>query len=100
MVVYEVGAIVEPELRESYERYMSEEHIPDLMRTGCFVEVSFETRGIGEYQVRYTAATPDDLETYLRDHASDMRAHFASRFPDGVTVSRKEWRILKRFGEV
>jgi hypothetical protein len=77
---------------------MTEEHIPDLLRTGCFAEVTLENCGKGEYRVRYGATTGDDLETYLRDHAPSLRLDFASRFPDGVTVSRKEWMILKRFG--
>ena len=97
MVIYEVRATVIPELCESYERYMSDEHIPDLLKTLCFVDVTFETCGQGEYQVRYGASTAGDLEIYLRDHAPSLRSHFASRFPDGVTVSRNEWRVLKRF---
>ena len=97
MVIYEVRANVNPALCESYERYMNEEHIPDLLKTGCFVEVTFENCGTGEYQVRYAASTPGDLATYLRDHAPRLRLDFASRFPDGVTVSRKEWTVLKRF---
>jgi len=100
MVIYEVGAIVNPELCKSYERFMTEEHIPDLMETGCFSEVSFETCAIGEYQVRYAANTTEDLETYLRDHAPSLRSEFAARFPYGVTVSRNEWMILKRFETV
>ena len=96
-VVYEVRAVVESELCESYEAYMREQHIPDLMKTGCFVEASFETFGDGEYQMRYAASSRLNLDTYLRDHAPRLRQDLASHFPDGITLSRKEWNVLRHF---
>jgi len=96
-VVYEVRAIVKSALCDTYETYMTEQHIPDLMKTGCFVEASFETCGEGEYQMRYAAHSREDLETYFRDHAPRLRQDLASHFPDGITVSRKEWNVIKHF---
>ena len=96
-VVYEVRAVVKAELLESYESYMTEQHIPDLMKTGCFVEASFETLGDGEYQMRYAASSREHLDTYFRDHAPLLRQDLASHFPDGITLSRKEWNVLKHF---
>jgi len=96
-VIYEVNAIVRSELCESYEMYMTEHHIPDLMKTGCFVDASFETCGEGEYQMRYTAQSREHLDTYFRDHAPRLREDIASHFPDGITLSRKEWNLIKHF---
>ena len=97
IVIYEVAAVVKPELCESYENYMTDKHIPDLMKTGCFIEASFETYGQGEYQMRYTASSRENLETYFREHASRLREDLASHFPDGITLSRKEWNVIKHF---
>jgi hypothetical protein len=96
-VIYEVRAVVRTDLRESYEKYMTEQHIPDLIETGCFTEASFETCGAGEYQMRYTALSKPDLDRYLRDHASRLREDLALHFPDGITLSRKEWNVIKDF---
>ena len=96
-VVYEVSANVKSELRESYEKYMTEQHIPDLMKTGCFLEATFETYGEGEYQMRYTVSSRTDLETYFREHASILREDLGTHFPDGITLSRKEWNVIKHF---
>lgn len=85
------------ELREAYESYMTNQHIPDLMKTACFVEASFETFGEGEYQMRYTASSREDLKTYFRDHAPRLRKDIASHFPDGITLSRTEWNVIKHF---
>jgi hypothetical protein len=97
MVIYEVRAIVRPDLCEPYESYMTNLHIPDLLKTGYFSEASFERCGEGEYQIRYAAPSKDDLDMYLRDHAPRLREDFASHFPDGITLSRKEWDVLKYF---
>jgi len=96
-VIYEVRAVVKPELCEAYESYMAEQHIPDLMKTGCFLEATFETYGEGEYQMRYTASSRTDLETYFREHASLLREDLVTHFPDGITLSRKEWNVIKHF---
>ena len=96
-VIYEVIAIVKPDLCESYENYMTDQHIPDLMKTGCFIEASFETRGEGNYQMRYTAQSKQHLDTYFRDHAPRLREDIALHFPDGITLSRNEWNLIKHF---
>ena len=82
---------------ESYESYMTDQHIPDLMKTGFFATASFETCGEGEYQIRYEAFSRDDLDIYLRDHAALLRQDFASHFPNGISLSRKEWTVVRRY---
>jgi hypothetical protein len=96
-IIYEVSAIVTAELREAYEAYMTEQHIPDLMKTGCFVKASFETSGEGEYQMRYKARSREHLDTYFREHATRLRDDLSSHFPDGITLSRKEWNVIEHF---
>ena len=36
VITYEVTAIVEARLAETYERYMRQQHIRDVLATGCF----------------------------------------------------------------
>jgi hypothetical protein len=55
MVVYEVTAVVAPELRESFERYMLDKHIAAVLATGKFAEALFESSGSGIYRTRYVA---------------------------------------------
>ncbi len=42
---YEVTARVPLDAAAAYERYLREEHIPDLIATGCFVEAEFSRTG-------------------------------------------------------
>ncbi len=98
MVTYEVNAVVEPHLQDTYERFMCEQHIPDVFGTGCFRGVVFERGGPGRYRVRYQATTQADVVQYLREHTERLRADFAAHFPTGVQLSREIWTELQRWG--
>lgn len=97
MIVYEVTAIVEARLAETYERYMRQQHIPDVMASGCFQSADFASATPGRYRIRYEASTSEDLERYLATHAARLREDFASHFPEGVALSREVWTMMQRW---
>ena len=97
MVIYEVTAVIETELSEKYELFMTERHIPDLLKTGCFETASFETSTPGRYRIRYAARDRESLDRYLAEHAPKLRQDFVAHFPEGADLSREEWSVLKYF---
>ena len=96
MIVYEIVAIVEASLAAEYERYLAEQHIPDLMATGCFVSTQL-SRTDDTFQIRYAAADRESLERYFNQHAERLRADALKRFPDGVQLSRRMWYVIAEF---
>ena len=96
MVLYEVTAAVEENLRERYESYMLDTHIPDILETGYFGDASFETSEPGIYRARFSAATYDHVEGYFTERAPAIRAHFSEQFPNGVELRREVWTIVAR----
>ncbi len=110
MIAYEVRARVPVEQAEAYERYLREEHIPDLMATGCFVEANFsrsEGRGSASeeapaadvlFRSAYLAPDRAALDRYLADHAGRLRTHALARFPRGPAFERETWAVLERWG--
>jgi hypothetical protein len=96
MITYEVLAEVDAALAADYERYMRDEHIPEVLATGCFARAALERGGEGRYRTRYEAASRALLERYLREHTAELRARFAARFPEGIRLSRMEWETLGR----
>ncbi|HEX6127190.1 MAG TPA: DUF4286 family protein [Pyrinomonadaceae bacterium] len=96
-IVYEITAKVQPDLCQSYEDYMQNRHIPDLLATRCFGSASFERSEDGRYQIRYYAETRQRLEEYLRSHAPRLRSDFQKHFPVGVELSREEWSLIRHF---
>jgi hypothetical protein len=96
-VIYEVTATVRGDLCEPYEKYITEQHINDILRTGCFVEATFSRSDSGHYRVEYAAVSRRGLDEYLANHAHALREDFASRFPEGVTLKRDEWTTIRTF---
>ena len=96
-IAYEVAADVREDLRDAFERFMTERHIPDLMATGCFGEAHFERSAPGGYRTRYEAHDRAALDRYMKEHASRLRDHVAETFPDGITFEREEWETLANF---
>jgi hypothetical protein len=94
MLVYEVTAQVDPEFCEEFELYMREQHIPDVVSAGKFLEASFERSSPGRYRIRYVAESREVLETYVHDRAPALREDVRVRFPGGLDLSREEWEII------
>jgi hypothetical protein len=97
MISYEVTAVVEARLADAYERYMRQQHIPDVLATGCFQAADFTSAEAGRYRMRYEASTGEDLERYLATHAVRLREDATSRFPEGVALSREVWTAIQRW---
>ena len=89
--LYEVTARVDDALAYDYERYMIEMHIPDVVRTGCFLHGRLDQGGEGQYRAVYHAASPAEIDRYLAGFAPALREHMSARFPTGVTLSRRVW---------
>lgn len=112
MIWYEVRADVPAHLAAAYEAYLREEHIPDLMATGCFVEAAFcgaedvpvqeaaeaspEARRL--FRSAYLAPDRAALDRYLAEHAGRLRKHALRRFPEGLRFAREEWEVRERWG--
>ena len=96
-VIYEITAVARAELVEEYEKYMREQHIPDLLATGYFRGASFTRSSENRYRIRYEAFSQAALDDYLRNEAERLRADFKAHFPGGVELSREIWEVLQVF---
>jgi hypothetical protein len=94
--IYEVTAVVDDGRRPEFESYMSDEHIPDVLATGCFAAAFFATDG-QSYTFGYHVNTPEDMQRYLDNHAAKLRDDVIQRFGDSVQTSRRMLDIIKLF---
>lgn len=95
MITYEISALVRSELIESYETYMRDRHIGDVIATGFFSSASFSRSADGRYRIRYEAVDQCSLDAYLKDSAPALRKHFNDHFPEGVELTRENWDVLE-----
>ena len=97
VIVFEVTIDVRYDLRDAFERYLNERHIPDLMATGCFIRASLLRSPSGRIRARYEAPHRAALDRYLNEHAARLRAHVLENFPEGLKFEREEWELLAIF---
>lgn len=78
-IIYNVTVKVEHAIAESWLRWLKDQHIPDVIGTGCFthavilrlIEVD-DTDG-PTYAVQYHAPSREDYNHYITSFAEDMR---------------------------
>jgi Domain of unknown function (DUF4286) len=95
MIIYEITTIVRADLIESYEKYMREIHIPDLLATGCFSGAKFTRSGEDRYRIQYEAHDQNALDEYLNKQAARIRADLLKHFSEGIELSRENWEVLQ-----
>ena len=94
-ILYEVLATVRDEIRASWELYMQSEHIPEVIEAGGFRGAVLERADGGHYRIGYHAADRAALQRYLDEAAPAMRAASQKRFPEGVTLERAQWEVVR-----
>ena len=79
MIIYNVTIKVDASIAETWLAWMLEEHIPDVMQTGCFsgnkvvrlLEVD-ETEG-PTYAIQYSPDSKADYNRYIQVHAGRLQ---------------------------
>lgn len=101
MIIYNVTIKVEAGAAGDWVKWMKEEHMPELMRTGLFVDSRLcrlleqdETEGV-TYVAQYFCDTMEHYNTYIAEHAQHMRdkgfASFGGKFTAFRTVMEEEF---------
>jgi hypothetical protein len=86
MIIYNVTVKVEAGIAAEWVEWMKKEHIPDLMKTGLFVDSKLcrlleqdETDG-KTYVVQYYLDSMEHYDNYISEHAPRMREKGFERF--------------------
>lgn len=79
MIIYNVTVKVDHSIAEPWLTWLKEEHIPDVIKTGCFTHASIlrlleadETDGV-TYAVQYHSSSKELYNRYISDFAETMR---------------------------
>jgi hypothetical protein len=100
MIIYNVTVKIDAEAADEWVKWMKEEHMPELMKTGLFTDSRLcrlleqdETEG-RTYTAQYFCNTIEDYNSYIDNHAQHMRdkgfARFGNRFMAFRTVMEVE----------
>jgi hypothetical protein len=100
MIVYNITNKVQPEVDAEWVKWQKEEHIPDLMATGCFTDHRFfrlleqeEEDGI-TYIIQYFAADIDHYQRYIDSFAPLLRKKAMDRWGNKFIAFRTIMQVV------
>ncbi len=99
MIIYNVTVKVDADVAREWVQWMKEEHIPDLMKTGLFVDYRLcrlleqdETEGI-TYSAQYFCDSMEHYHTYIAEYAPKMRDKGFQRFGSSFLAFRSVMKV-------
>jgi hypothetical protein len=94
MIIYNVTVKVEKETAPEWLHWMKHEHIPELMRTGLFVDYRLcrlleqdESEGL-TFTAQYFCDNMEHYNTYIQEHSAGMREKSFRRFGNKFVAFR------------
>jgi len=100
MIIYNVTVKVETAIAEEWTAWMKDEHIPQLMDTGLFVNYRLcrlleqdETEGV-TFTAQYYCDSMEHYETYISEHATKMRDKGFNRFGNRFIAFRTVMEVI------
>jgi len=101
MIVYNVTCHISSDMEAEWLVWMRGEHLPEVMATGCFLEVKMmrlltkadDDEGIN-IAVQYTAQSMADYERYRDTHALVLQAKTREKYGERVLAYRSLLEVI------
>jgi hypothetical protein len=101
-VIYNVTIKVESTIAQQWLQWLLEDHIPDVLQTGCFsaykvvrlLEVD-DTEG-PTYAIQYSAESKADYNRYILQYAPQMRQKSYDKWGDRFIAFRSVMEVVSQ----
>ena len=100
MLIYNVTLKIDRSIHDDWVQWMKEKHIPDVMKTGCFVKSQFvrlletdEMEG-PTYAAQYFAETEADYKRYITLFSPALRLEVMDRWGNKFIAFRSLMQIV------
>lgn len=99
MFIYNVTVNISDEAHHEWLKYMREKHIPDVMKTACFIDSQIlkllyvEDEG-HTYSIQYKFLEMADMEKYQQQFANALQAEHKNKFGNAYTAFRTLLQIV------
>jgi hypothetical protein len=100
MYIYNVTVNISEEARENWLAWMKDQHIPDVMKTGCFtgsqiMKLLFVEDEGHTYSIQYKFAQMTDIEKYQKEFAPALQAQHQAKFKNQYHAFRTLLEIIE-----
>jgi hypothetical protein len=101
-VFYNVTVSLDPSIEQDWLQWMKEQHIPDVLATGMFLQSKIlRVRGFEEngatYAIQYRLASLGDLDKYQSEFAPALQADHLNRYGEKAIAFRTVLEIIEEF---
>jgi Domain of unknown function (DUF4286) len=100
MIIYNVTTKVNWAIHDEWLQWMRQEHIPQILETGCFYESRIlrlletdEEEG-PTYAVQYHASKAEDYRAYIEHYAATFRQDAQEQWGDQIISFRSVMEVL------
>lgn len=99
MYIYSVTVNIAAHLADDWLSWMKEKHIPDVIKTGCFVDSKIckllfvEDQG-QTFSVQYQFLEMADIEKYQKEFAPALQADHKARYGENYSAFRTLLEVL------
>jgi len=100
MLIYNVTIKVDHSIAADWLHWLKEEHIPEVIGTGCFTTATVlellenaDEEGL-TYAIQYRAATKEDYDRYIDLHANLLRQKSFDKWGDRFMAFRTLMKIV------
>jgi hypothetical protein len=85
MILYSVTVSIDPEIEQSWLKWMKEVHVPDVLATGLIHEnrilrLMNEEEGGSTYNFQYYFSGMDSYHIYQKEYAEDLQKDHSERY--------------------
>lgn len=99
MIVYNVTINIDDSVHDEWLEWMKEVHMPDVMKTGLFVEdrlcrLLVQEESGTTYAAQYTTRNMTDFEEYQNNHAPRLQQEVLNKYGDKFVAFRTLMEVM------
>jgi hypothetical protein len=101
MFIYNVTVKVDHSIANEWLRWIKDEHIPEMIGTGCFMEARIlkiletdESDGL-TFAIQYLADSKALYNRYIKNHAEDMRKKGTEKWGEKTIAFRSVMEVVE-----
>jgi hypothetical protein len=100
MIIYNVTVKLDNRIAENWLQWMKEEHIPDIINTGCFKKatilrlIEVDDSDGPTYAIQYQAESKVDYDRYIEKFADNMRKKVTGKWGNQFVAFRSVLEVV------
>jgi len=102
MILYNVTVNIDHDIHDEWLNWMRSNHIPDVLKTGCFLEsklsrINGEEDGGITYSIMYVSPSKEKYEEYQSQHAPKLQKEHTDKYSGKFAAFRTILDVVEHF---